>query len=70
MAAKTAGAVNPTVAETIPAAKPMDGWMMRLNKWYSPPERGNAVPNSLYTNEPHNAAMPPTIQSIIRGKTD
>ena len=47
MAAKTAGAVNPTVAETIPAAKPMDGWIMRLKKWYSPPERGNAVPNSL-----------------------
>ena len=32
IAAKTAGAEKPTVAETNPPAKPMDGWMIRLKR--------------------------------------
>ena len=41
------GAVNPTVADTMPAAKPTEGFKIRFNKLYSPPERGSAEPSSL-----------------------
>ena len=70
MDARTAGAVNPTVDETIPAEKPIEGCKMRLKRWYSPPERVKEELSSLYDRAPHNAIKPPINQSIKRENID
>ena len=64
IAASTAGAVKPTVDETIPAAKPIEGCINRLKRWYSPPDLGNVVPSSAYVKAPASAITPPITHNI------
>src|ERR1043166_6219699 len=60
MAASATGAENPTVADTQPARNPKAGCQARLRRLYSPLERGNMAPSSLYEIAPHSATTPPT----------
>src|SRR6202012_1892641 len=70
IAASATGAAKPTVADTQPARNPNAGWKARVRKLYSPLERGNIAPSSLYENTPHKATRPPTVQSSRMEKPD